>query len=74
MSLAFSSYGRIKSMDKDRVFGFAKQIKGTIKRVTGKIVGDVKLESEGSIDNAGGKIQNAVGGFKDTVKDAFKRK
>ena len=31
-------------MDKDRVVGSAKQIKGTVKQVVGKAVGDTKLE------------------------------
>jgi uncharacterized protein YjbJ (UPF0337 family) len=61
-------------MDKDRVIGSAKQIKGTVKEVVGKAVGDAKLESEGKADNLEGKVQNAIGGLKDTVKDAFKGK
>ena len=31
-------------MDKDRVAGSAKEIKGTIKQAVGKAVGDAKLE------------------------------
>ena len=61
-------------MDKDRVAGSAKQIKGEVKQVIGKAVGDVKLESEGRADKIEGKVQNAVGGLKDTVKDALKGK
>lgn len=55
-------------MDKDRVVGFAKQIKGTVKQVVGKAVGDAKLELEGSADKIEGKVQNAIGGLKDTLK------
>ncbi len=55
-------------MDKDRVVGSAKEIKGKIKEVAGKVIGDVKLESEGKADQAAGKVQNAVGGLKDTLK------
>jgi uncharacterized protein YjbJ (UPF0337 family) len=55
-------------MDKDRVTGSAKQIKGTVKQVVGKIVGDVKLEAEGNADKIEGQVQNAVGGLKDTFK------
>ena len=55
-------------MDKDRVVGSAKQIKGTVKQVVGKAVGDPKLESEGTADTIEGKVQNAVGGLKDTLK------
>ena len=60
-------------MDKDRVAGSAKQIKGTIKEVVGKATGDAKLESEGKADKVEGKIQNAVGGIKDTVREIVKK-
>ena len=55
-------------MDKDRVEGSSKEIKGKIKEVAGKVLGDTKLESEGKADQAAGKIQNAVGGLKDYLK------
>jgi uncharacterized protein YjbJ (UPF0337 family) len=55
-------------MDKDRVVGSAKEIKGAIKQMAGKTVGDAKLESEGRADTIEGKIQNAIGGLKDTLK------
>ena len=52
-------------MDKDRVAGGAKKIKGSIKEVVGKAAGDAKLEAEGKADKVEGKVQNAVGGLKD---------
>ncbi|MFZ0496263.1 MAG: CsbD family protein [Methylocella sp.] len=55
-------------MDKDRVEGSAKGIVGKVKEAAGKVLGDAKLESEGKADKAAGKVQNAVGGIKDTVK------
>ena len=55
-------------MDKDRVVGSAKQIKGAVKRVVGKVVGDAKMESEGRADEIEGKVQNAIGGLKDALK------
>jgi uncharacterized protein YjbJ (UPF0337 family) len=55
-------------MDKDRLVGSAKQIKGTVKQVIGKAVGDAKLESDGKADKIEGKVQNAVGGLKDTLR------
>ena len=51
-----------------RVVGSAKKIKGSLKEVVGKAVGDAKLEAEGKADKIEGKVQNAVGGLKDTVK------
>jgi uncharacterized protein YjbJ (UPF0337 family) len=59
--------------DKDRIAGSAKEIKGSIKEAVGKAVGDKKLQSEGEADQAEGKIQNAVGGLKDTLRDAVKK-
>ena len=55
-------------MDKDRIAGIAKQAKGAVKDVAGKITGDTKLQAEGKADKAAGKIQNAVGGAKDAVR------
>ena len=55
-------------MDKDRIAGSAKQVKGAVKEAVGKAVGDTKLESEGKADKIEGKVQNAVGGLKDTLK------
>jgi len=55
-------------MDKDRVAGAANQAKGAIKEAAGKVTGDAKLEAEGKTDKTAGKIQNAVGGMKDTLR------
>jgi uncharacterized protein YjbJ (UPF0337 family) len=55
-------------VDKDRIVGSAKQIKGAVKQVVGKAVGDSKLESEGRADKIEGKVQNAIGGLKDALK------
>ncbi len=59
-------------MDKDRIEGSAKQAKGAIKEAAGKVTGDSKLVAEGAADKAAGKVQNAVGGLKDTLRDAAK--
>jgi uncharacterized protein YjbJ (UPF0337 family) len=55
-------------MDKDRIEGSAKQAKGAVKEVAGKVTGDAKLEAEGKSDKAAGKVQNVIGGLKDTVR------
>lgn len=56
-------------MDKDRIAGAAKKVKGSVKEGIGKAVGDAKLRGEGKADKAEGKIQNAIGGVKDALKD-----
>jgi uncharacterized protein YjbJ (UPF0337 family) len=60
-------------MNKDRIEGSAKQVKGAVEVGAGKLVGDEKLVAEGRADKVEGKIQNAVGGVKDAAKDAVKR-
>ena len=54
--------------DKDRIIGSAKVVKGNVKEAAGKAVGDTKLEAQGKADKVEGKVQNAVGGIKDTLK------
>lgn len=61
------------TIDKDRIAGSAKEIKGSLKEAVGKALGDTKLQTEGKADQAEGKIQNAVGGLKDTIRDAVKK-
>lgn len=53
-------------MNSDRITGIVKQAKGAVKNLTGKLTGDAKLRAEGKIDKAAGKVQNTVGGAKDT--------
>ena len=60
-------------MDKNRIEGSIKEIKGAAKEAVGKVVGDAKLQSDGKADKAVGKIQNAVGGLNDAVSDAVKK-
>jgi len=55
--------------DHDRVEGAAKNIGGNIKEAAGKVTGDEKLKAEGRAEQVEGKIQNAVGGLKDTLRD-----
>ena len=55
-------------MDKDRIAGAAKEIKGSVKETIGKAVGDAKLQSDGKADKVEGNVQNAIGGLKDALK------
>ncbi|MBW4022515.1 MAG: CsbD family protein [Proteobacteria bacterium] len=59
-------------MDKDRTDGIGHQVKGSVKEAAGKVTGDKKMEAEGKGEKIGGKVQNAVGGAKDSVRDATK--
>ncbi|WP_447910422.1 CsbD family protein [Brevundimonas bullata] len=55
--------------DHDRIEGAAKNIGGKIKEAAGKVTGDEKLKAEGRADQVEGKVQNTVGGIKDTLRD-----
>ena len=56
-------------MDKDRVAGAAKQVKGSIKETIGKVTGDSKTQAEGAAEKVEGKVQNTVGGLKDKARE-----
>jgi uncharacterized protein YjbJ (UPF0337 family) len=55
-------------MDKDRIKGSATSMGGQAKESAGDLTGDAKLKSEGKMDQAKGKVQNAFGGIKDALK------
>lgn len=60
-------------MDKDRVAGAAHEVKGSVKEAIGKAAGDAKLQSDGKTEKTAGKIQNAIGGMKDTLRNMVKK-
>ena len=60
-------------MDDDRLKGAAQNMKGKVKEAAGKFTGDAKLETEGKADKVGGKIQNALGGVKDSIREADRK-
>ena len=60
--------------DHDRVEGSGRQLGGQIKEGVGHLTGDEKLKAEGKGDQFAGKVQNAMGGLKDAVRDALHKK
>ena len=60
-------------MDKDRIKGAADQAKGAVKEVVGKAIGDQKMQTEGTINKLTGKVESAVGGAKDTIRDTVNK-
>jgi len=55
--------------DQDRIDGAAKNLGGKAKELAGNVTGDEKLKAEGKADQVSGKVQNAVGGLKDTLRE-----
>jgi uncharacterized protein YjbJ (UPF0337 family) len=59
-------------MNKDRIAGAGKEAVGTVKEKTGEALGDKKMEVEGKVKKTEGKVQNAVGGAKDTADETMR--
>ena len=59
-------------MHKDEIDGAGKQAKGAIKDAVGGLTGNEKLQAEGKLDKAEGKVQQKVGEAKDATRDALK--
>ena len=55
------------------VLGKRRRCGASESRGSAGVQGARKLESEGKADRAAGKIQNAIGGLADTVRDAAKK-
>jgi uncharacterized protein YjbJ (UPF0337 family) len=54
-------------VDKNRIEGSVKQVKGSIEEAAGKVLGDAKLTAKGKGDKVAGNIQNAVGSVSDSL-------
>jgi uncharacterized protein YjbJ (UPF0337 family) len=59
-------------MNKDRVKGMIDEVAGCAKRKVGDLTDNPKLQIEGMVQQAKGKVENAWGKAKDTVHDAIK--
>ncbi|HUN77140.1 MAG TPA: CsbD family protein [Steroidobacteraceae bacterium] len=56
-------------MDQDRIKGAAKEKIGEAKKNLGKMTGDEKMKREGQVEEIGGKVQNTIGGVKDSLRE-----
>ncbi|MFP9137884.1 CsbD family protein [Devosia sp. XGJD_8] len=60
-------------MHKDEIEGAGKQAKGAVKDAVGGLTGNEKLQAQGKLDKAAGKVQQKVGEAKDATRDALKK-
>ncbi len=60
-------------MDKNRIDGAAKQVKGSIKEAVGKLTGDKRTQLEGTAEKQVGKAQRKAGEAADKVRDTLKK-
>ena len=57
----------MKSSTQDKAEGKWHKVKGKIKQVAGKVVGNRELEAEGKAENFDGNAQEKIGEIKDVV-------
>ncbi|MEN2468921.1 CsbD family protein [Burkholderia sp. GS2Y] len=55
-------------MDRNRIEGKLKQVKGSLKEALGKVTGDRKTEADGVAEQQAGKIQEKAGEAADAVR------
>lgn len=60
-------------MNKDQVKGRVEQTSGKVKEVTGKLVGNDRLQSEGMAEQVKGKVQAGYGDAKENAKDKISK-
>ena len=59
-------------MHKDTLKGHAKDAAGAIKKHAGRHTGDERMEAEGMMDQAEGKVQKSFGKAKEGMRKALK--
>jgi uncharacterized protein YjbJ (UPF0337 family) len=57
-------------MDRNRITGALRQATGSVKEVVGRVIGDKKVQAEGTADKAAAKVQKAAGQAKDAARTA----
>lgn len=57
------------SATSDKIVGAGNKVAGSVKQAVGKTLGDKKMEAEGAVQKAKGKVQQTVGDAKSRVKD-----
>ncbi|WP_144141635.1 CsbD family protein [Paraburkholderia sp. BCC1884] len=60
-------------MDRNRVAGATKQVKGSVKEALGKVTGNRMTQVEGAAEKLAGKVQSKVGQAADAVRHHMKR-
>ncbi|MBR0691770.1 CsbD family protein [Bradyrhizobium lablabi] len=57
-------------MDKDRIYGSAKEFGGKVEGAAGDLTGDAKTQASGRVREAAGAMQDLYGQAKDVTRDA----
>jgi uncharacterized protein YjbJ (UPF0337 family) len=59
-------------MNRNRIDGAAKQLRGSVKQAVGKITGNRTTQWEGAAEKLAGKVQSKVGSAADSVWNRLK--
>lgn len=59
----------MKSSTRDQAAGAAKTIAGTVKKATGKVIGNPRLQAAGTVQQAEGRAQKKVGQIEKVLGD-----
>ncbi|KJC47067.1 hypothetical protein UP09_10535 [Bradyrhizobium sp. LTSP885] len=57
-------------MDKDRIYGSAKEFAGKVEGAAGDVTGDANTQASGRVREAAGAVQDLYGQAKDAARDA----
>ena len=60
-------------MNKDQVNGRVEEAKGAVKQAAGKLVGNERLQAEGTVEKSAGEAQAVAGDTKAKVADFAKK-
>jgi uncharacterized protein YjbJ (UPF0337 family) len=59
-------------MNRDKLKGQAKQVRGDIKEAVGDLTNDQKLRVDGKLDRVEGSVQKGYGELKESTKEAIR--
>jgi uncharacterized protein YjbJ (UPF0337 family) len=63
--------GQVMGIDADRIKGVAHQVEGAVKKGIGSLIADPALRQAGIAEQEAGKVQNAIGGARDSARDVM---
>ena len=59
----------MKSNDRDQIVGKARELKGNVKEKMGRALNNPRMEDEGRIDRASGKVRKKIGDIKQVFEE-----
>jgi len=60
-------------MNRNRINGAVKQVKGATREMIGKVTGNRVTQAEGAVERVAGKVQSRIGEAVDVVKGHLRK-